>query len=262
MAEKIVIYTSITGGYDSLKQPAVVADGFEFICFVSKGMKHAEYDGVWRIEEIPYPWDDMTLLSRSQKMNPQAVLPEDCNWSLWIDGNIRITDSSIYDLCRQLQEQDVKYAGIKHPFRDCVYQEMCAVLKDRRIGLGELLRLTTFLRKKRFPEHAGLMENNLIFRKHNDETVVEFDRWWWECFLKFPPRDQLTHSFALYDTPALKADYLFEDGVSVRNYPGLEYVKHPGAELSWWERKRKYWMNKPQLCVLRCWQALSKLIWR
>ena len=33
MMEKIAIYTCIIGGYDELQQPAVVEEGFDFICF-------------------------------------------------------------------------------------------------------------------------------------------------------------------------------------------------------------------------------------
>mgnify|MGYP003310593105 CR=1 FL=1 len=258
MDERIIIYTAITGAYDSLPQPFQPAEGFEFICFVEKGAKKSERDGVWRIEEIPFSWSDMTLLARSQKLNPHTSLPEDSRWSLWIDGNIRITDDSLYRICRELQKRDVKLAGVKHPFRDCPYEETLRCLADRRESLWKLLRLVRFLRRNNVPEHAGLMETNIIFRKHNDPTVVEFDRWWWECLVKFSNRDQLTQTFALLDTSGLEAEYIFPDGVSSRNFKGVEYVRHPAPELSFLQRKLKYGLNKPKLFMLRSYISLTR----
>lgn len=256
--ERITVYTCITGGYDALMQPAPAPDGFDFVCFVSPGMKKSDYEGAWRIEEIPFQWPDPTLMARSQKLNPHSFLPEDCNWSLWIDGNIRIVDDSIYRLCVELQERGVRLAGIHHPFNDCPYREAVKCLVDRRESLSKLLKVITFLRREGVPEHCGMMETNVLFRKHNDPDVIAFDRWWWECLVHLSNRDQLTQSFALMDTPGLEADYLFPQGVSSRNYPGLEYVAHPHQSLNWLQRKLKYGLNKPKSLVLRSWIWLSR----
>lgn len=256
--EKIIVYTCITGGYDTLMQPYLPADGFEFICFVGKGEKKAEKVGVWKIEEIPFDWDDRQLVSRYPKINPQSALPENSRWSLWIDGNIRIKDGSIYELCRDLQRKCVRYAGIRHPFNDCVYEEAVKCLVDRRDSFHNIFKTVRFLRKNAFPEHAGLMENNIIFRSHNDEAVVRFDRWWWECFLALSHRDQLTHSFCLKGTTELQADLLFPEGITARNHRGLEYVLHPKPELNWIQRKLKYGLNKPEAAILRAYIRLSR----
>lgn len=256
--DNIIIYTAITGGYDALPQPFLPAEGFEFICFVEKGAKRGERDGVWKFEEIPYGWEDMTLLARSQKLNPHTVLPENSVWSLWIDGNIRITDGSLYEICRDLQKRDVKLAGIKHPFNDCPYKEAEKCLKDRRESLLKTLKTVKFLRDGNLPEHAGLMETNIIFRKHNDPAVVEFDRWWWECLVKYSNRDQLTQTYCLLDTPQLEYEYMFPEGVSTRNFPGVEYVRHPSRKLNWLQRKLKYGMNKPELFILRSYIKLTR----
>ena len=258
MDNKIIIYTAITGGYDALPQPYLPAEGFRFICFVEKGAKKADRDGAWEIEEIPYEWPDMTLLARSQKLNPHTVLPDSSVWSLWIDGNIRIKDDSLYRICRELQSRDVKMAGIRHPFNDCAYKEAEKCLLDRRESLCRLLRVVKFLRKNNLPEHAGLMETNVIFRKHNDPLVVEFDRWWWECLVKYSNRDQLTQTFCLRDTEGLECGYLFPEGISARNFDGLEYVRHPTEKLTWLERKLKYGMNRPELLILRSYIRLTR----
>ena len=263
MQEKIIIYTSITGGYDPLQQPFPVPEGMdiEFLCFVRKGTKTTEYDGLWRIEEIPFDWDDQMLLSRYPKMNPQSALPEDCNWSLWIDGNVQITGPEIYRRCIELQEAGVRYAGVSHPDTDCVYEEAIRCMERRKEKFIPLMRLVHFLRKNGLPEHSGVMENNLIFRKHNDPDVVEFDRWWWECFLKYPKRDQMTHSFCMLDTPSLQCGYIFPEGVSTKNSPGLKRTEHPRPPKTWYERKILYQQNAPLRLLLRIYIKLTGLFY-
>ena len=312
--DKIIVYTCITGSYDTLMQPFQAPEDFEFICFVQKGAKKQDYSGVWKIEEIPFEWEDMTLLARSQKLNPHTCLPEEIRWSLWLDGNVRITGDSVYKLCRQLRDRDVKFAGVRHPFNDCPYREALKCLVDRRERLGKLLRVVTFLRRGGVQEHAGLMETNMIFRKHNDPAVVTFDRWWWECLVHLSNRDQLTQTFALMDTPELEWEYMLPEGSSTRNWEGLEYVPHPAAASSssaassspsagsssaiassgsassasassvgssaagssasasaasssaafaaWWQRKKKYGLNKPQALILKSWIWASRFLVR
>ena len=254
----VTIYTCIIDGYDTLQQPYLPADGFEFICFVRKGSMKLERVGAWKIVELPYDWDDRVLLSRSPKMNPHSLLPEDSEWSLWIDGNVRIKDDSLYRICRDLVSRDVKYAGIRHPFTDCPYEEAEKCLKDRREKFFSLLRLVRVLRKNGVPEHSGLTENNIIFRKHNDEAVVNFDRWWWECFIRYTRRDQLVHTLCLRDTPELETEDLLPEGISSRNFEGVELIRHPAPQLNWIQRKLKYGLNKPEGFILHQYIRLTR----
>lgn len=249
--DKITVYTCITGGYDPLVQPFLSADGFEFICFVPKGTGRQGRDGAWEIREIEWESGDNVLMARHQKLNPHEVLPADSEWSLWIDANVRITDSSIYEICRNLQSSDVKYAGIKHPFNDCPYEEAVKCLRDRREKYGHLKTVVRMLRSHGVPEHSGLMETNLIFRKHRDPDVVEFDTRWWNYLLGYSSRDQLTHTLALLETPSMRCELLLPEGVSARNFNGLEYLHHPARKLNWLQRKLKYGLNRPQERALR-----------
>lgn len=258
MADTIHIYTSIIGGYDQLIQPVLPAEGFDFTCFVRKGSGLPERIGAWAIVELPFAWEDPVLLSRCPKMNPQTLLPEDSSWSVWMDGNIGITGQGFYDICRRMQSDDVKYAGIRHPDNDCAYVEAERCLKDRRETLRSLLRTVRFLRSNAYPEHAGMMENNIIFRKHNDPEVVAFDQWWWECFVNYAHRDQLLHGFALQDTPGLEVRYLFPEGVCARNHPDLKYVRHPAKKYTWLQRKLKYGLHKPARWILHLYIILTR----
>lgn len=254
----IIIYTAITGGYDTLRQPFLPAEGFRFICFVSKGGKKRDFEGAWQILEIPEDCPDSTLLARKQKLNPHKVLPKDCEYSLWIDGNIVIKDDSLYRRCLELQSQSVLYAGIRHPFNDCPYAEAEKCLKDRREKFFALLRVVHFLRRDKVAEHSGMMETNLILRKHNDPAVVRFDEMWWERLNRYSHRDQLTHTSCIKDNPELKPELLFDEGISARNHPGLEYVRHPSKPLSPLRRKLKFGIVAPARRILHLYIRMTR----
>ncbi len=94
--KKAVIYTSLTGGYDNLPQYEVLDDYFDYICFTNDYPEGSRV-GQWKIRSIPVQLADNTRLSRYVKLMPHAVFP-DYEYSVWLDANLAITDSSIYDI--------------------------------------------------------------------------------------------------------------------------------------------------------------------
>lgn len=249
--KRIAIYTCITDGYDTLQQPVLPApEGFDFIRFVPKGTKTSDRDGIWAVRELPVSWADPIITSRFPKLCPHSVL-EDYEFSLWIDGNVRIASQNVYDKCLELMQKGVQYAGIKHPRRDCVYEECERVLKDDRESFWRLLKIVRYLHKNGLPPHAGLMENNVIFRRHNHPAVIEFDRLWMERFCEHSPRrDQLVHSLCLKDVPAMEYEFFLPEGQTAMNSDLFEYTRHPAKELTFLQRKWKYGRHNPERWLL------------
>ena len=129
---KIVCYTCITGGYDSLKEPLVAPKNIDFICFTDSMQLSSS---VWKIRPIP---EDLQFLSNVKKQRAVKICPHKClpeyDVSIWVDGNILIKD----DLNKLLAEYDLDkvpfYTRI-HPKRNCIYDEMEACLelgKDKK----------------------------------------------------------------------------------------------------------------------------------
>lgn len=248
--KRIVIYTCVTGSYDTVQQPYPAPEGFDFIQFVAKGVPHNERNGVWKIEELPVSWDNPIITSRFPKLSPQTLL-EDYEYSLWIDGNVQIANPEVYNICTRLMDAGVQYAGIIHPSRDCAYEECERVLKDDRESLARLLHVVRYLHKNSLPRHAGLMENNVIFRKHNDPAVIEFDRLWQERFvLHSPKRDQLIHSLCLRDVPDMEVKLFLPKGQTAMNSPIFHYEKHPAPKLNYFRRKWKFGRLWPARWIL------------
>jgi len=209
--KKLVIYTCVTGGYDEVKAPSVLAPWADYVCF------DQDYAGA------PSGLD-ASMLSRWFKLNPHILFP-DYEYSLWIDGNIDITSEELYSLIESQMSSEVLYSGIHHPQRDDVYEESYRILSNGREKPSRLRKTVKFLRREGFPEHYGLMENNVILRRHNDPAVVSFDELWWSLMLRYSHRDQMTQSYCLWKS-GIKPEFLLPEGSSTRNHPWFAYTGH------------------------------------
>ena len=220
-----VIYTSLTGGYDPLLQPAVTDPDFDYVCFSDDFRQ--ERVGVWEIRPIPFRHPDALVRSRYAKLQPHKVLPEYA-CSLWMDANIRITAPAFYDQVRLQMKRDTLSAHVNHVHenRDCVYDEIETCLRYGKIGLRDALRQYARLRKAHYPRHQGLFENNLLFRRHNEPFIRDLDDRWWAEFLQYAHRDQFSLNFLCWRAGYVPALLLPADKC-VRNVPYLEYVLHP-----------------------------------
>lgn len=219
-----VIYTCIIGGYDTLMQPLVLDDSFDYVCFVERTSGSMERQGVWQLRPLPVSTSSSQLDSRYPKMHPHLLLPE-YDYSLWIDGNILIKDGTIYEAFDVAARSGAIYAGVSHPARDCVYEEARKCRDMRYITYPDLARIWLTYAWHGIPRHAGLLENNIIFREHNNPAIISLDEMWWQRVLHFCRRDQLSLGLCLRKT-GIRPAYLLPEGVNSRNCPGLEYRLH------------------------------------
>jgi len=211
---KVAIYTCITAGYDKAWSAENLPEDFEWFCFVP-GNEETSRLGL----------SSPSQANRYFKMHPETLFSEEYEYSLYLDGNIKIINQSFFDTIRKLIKEDVIYAGIKHPQRDDVYQESFRIIRNGRDSISNMKKVTRFLKEEGFPEHYGMMENNIILRKHSDDRIKEFDSLWWDMFTKYPNRDQMTHSYCLWKT-GIPTSYIFKEGEDARTSSELEYTFH------------------------------------
>lgn len=84
---KRVIYTCITGKYDTLKTMKYIDKDWDYICFTDNAS--IKPDGVWEIKPLQFSELDNSRNNRWHKLNPHLILSDYEN-SIYIDGNIRI----------------------------------------------------------------------------------------------------------------------------------------------------------------------------
>lgn len=221
-----LIYTALIGEkYDNLMTLSAIDERFDYICFVRKGDKQCDYVGNWRIVELECVSEDNVRLSRYPKLVPHKTEVAKYEYSIYIDANINITGEDIYNRFFELVEKDVHIALLKHPFRDCVYQEAYVCIAALKGGWFDIIRQIVSLRMSGVKSHLGLYEANFIFRKQNSPEIVKLGELWWKTFKKYSKRDQLSLIYSLHKTNIIP-NYFLEPGYTTRNHPSLEKVQH------------------------------------
>ena len=218
---KYVIYTSLTGGYDNLIQLSCVSAEFDYICFTD-AVANETRNGIWTLRPIPKVVDDKQRLSRFPKMHPHVLLPE-YEYSIYIDARVDIISPDFYEIIKEKINNGIILSGVRHPDRDCVYEEFFAVYHLRKESNIRLLKEEyKFLKKNNFPEHIGLFEAGLILRKHNDESIISQNETWWQLVNTYSKRDQLCYTYSLWKNK-VPFDYLEGVGLNrINNYCKLK----------------------------------------
>jgi hypothetical protein len=192
MAERIEIYTAITGGKD---QPR---DDIKCFTDYDKFVKPVMNAKIYKI------------------LSHQFI---DADISIWVDGNIKLLIPKEQLVKEWLGDADM--AVWKHFGRDCIYEEAAAAkgLFEENVVKEDIDKQIEHYRKIGFPQHAGMGECNVIIRRHTPE-VIAFNNAWWSEICRWSQRDQLSFPVVLKD---LKVNFI--EG-NVRNHQWFEYFPH------------------------------------
>jgi hypothetical protein len=192
-----VVYTAITGGYDTLMNPSVHdAERFDYVCFMDKPGRfyHLLDPTVWRVVTIPEDGLDPTRRARRHKCLAHRYFPE-YEWSIYVDGNVDII-GDVGELLARYPES--RMLCFRHPTRDCAYAEAEAIAKIGKEDPGTMRRQMETYRSEGFPEGYGLIETNVLIRRHNDPLVVRLMEAWWHEIQSHSRRDQLSLGYLLW----------------------------------------------------------------
>ena len=190
-----VIYTSIFGGYDRLRDPVVHSASIDYICFTNDSKMSSD---VWQIRVLdPHFPKDMTRSARLPKICPHRFLGE-YDYSLYIDGNMLL--NVIPDVLALLEGKTI--AIERHPKkRNCIYAEADACKKSHRGNPKEIDKQTDIYRNMGVPKNVGLYVTWMIVRKHNDERLSILSEIWWEHLCSYSVRDQISFPVVFKDYP-------------------------------------------------------------
>lgn len=200
-----VIYTCITGNYEPLDDPYAFSEGFDYVCFTdSKAIK----SDLWEIRPIPEELSKLSPVKRQRciKINPHKYLPE-YDLSIWVDGCIKLTkdvNSFIKEKCSG--EENVYIPS--HPQRNCIYDEMTACVKQKKDIESNIAPQRERYLKEGFPKNYGLVQSNIIVRKHNKPDCIRLMETWWGELRKGSHRDQLSFNYAMWKNKDVKVKYL------------------------------------------------------
>lgn len=221
--EKIVIYTSIFGEYDSLAEPLSVPDNCEYYIITDQEVSDKS---IWKKYDFSKFSNEISKLSNIEKnryfkMHPHLLFP-DYNYSIYIDGNIKI----ITDLTEYIYYiEEGGFAAHLHSKRDCVFDEFDAVKIFKKDTKENIEYYRKLLMKRNMPRHYGMLECNVLVREHNNEKCIEIMKEWWKEFCISTKRDQLSLPYVLF-----KYGYRIEDigklGTNIFLNPSFRIERH------------------------------------
>jgi len=215
--EKIIVYTAITNGYDTLKPvPASWRGQCEFVAFTEQT---ANAMG-WSIRTPCADFSDPVRNARDHKIMAHKWLGDNI-YSIWVDGSVFVkatcSPQALIDQC--LAKNDL--AVHKHHTRCCVYDEAIACLKagkDRPDVIGTQMRR---YRAEGYPVKNGLVETMVLIRRHT-KRVAGFCEAWCHEINNGSRRDQLSFNYV-----ARKMSfpyYVFPETIS--NSPNFVWSRH------------------------------------
>ena len=193
--ERIAIYSCITGGYDSFREPVIKPDNCDFYMITDREI---DFQKDWKRISIDDVVPDKKMSAKNKnryvKMHPEKIFT-DYKYSIYIDGNIRpITDFT--EFIQNVGECGV--ATFRHPNNDCAYLEAKHCIISKKVTKAEAEEHIGYLKEQNMPEHFGMADCGLIVREHNNQTCIKMMNEWWEQYLAHSKRDQISFAYVVY----------------------------------------------------------------
>ena len=190
-----VVYTCITGGYETLEPLSNVSPEFDYVCFSDRDITCDS----WKVEKIPEKLKnlDNKRINRYIKTHPHEFFPN-YDMSVYIDGNVDIKkDLGDFIDKNCPHEKGVLFAG-QHPNRKCIYKEAEAIVKLKKDTADNVNPQIQKYAKEGFPKDYGLTQNCILIRYHNDEKCKRLMETWWNEIATESYRDQLSLFYSLW----------------------------------------------------------------
>ncbi|HWZ21332.1 MAG TPA: hypothetical protein VNW06_01690 [Cytophagaceae bacterium] len=188
---KIIIYTVIMGGYDSL--PVVTLnDEIEYYCYTDY---IPENTNGWTCVYLAPIFKDNKLNVGYLKANPHLIFP----WNaivVWIDSNVESLELSRAQIYAMLEGHSI--AALPHPHRHFFYGESAVVADYSLDNRNKIAKWEQELKSMEFPDNDNLAELGFLIRDLRDSNVRRFNKTWWSFILEGSRRDQLSFTPALW----------------------------------------------------------------
>jgi len=214
MGEKIIVYTSVYGKYDTICEPLFVDPNCDYFILTDQDVSKTS---IWKKHKVVFPEDVNTdfLKNRYVKMFPHKIFTE-YRYSLYIDGNITITSAVSLYFCNFNCATGI--AMHKHPANNDLYEEIESCLMAKKISQTEAEEMREKLIREGFPHNYGMFECNIILRDGHNTHCSDVMELWWKELLNGPKRDQLHFTYSLF-----KLGYQVDDlallGVNMNKNP-------------------------------------------
>jgi len=182
-----VVYTATFDRNDDLQPVLATSQEARHVCFTDC---HEPVEG-W---EMVRP-ERHCQTGRAEQQRCKILAHEyfrDVDFSVWCCWGATLLVSA--KEARGWLPDDRHLAVARHPYRDCVYDEVGAVVDARKETRENAYRLGRFLLSAGYPANNGLAATTVLIRRHTGE-MERFNELWWDTCNQYSMRDQLTFGY-------------------------------------------------------------------
>lgn len=232
---KIVVYTAIFNDYDWLKEPVVVPEGIDFICYTDSDTFCSK---TWRIVRMDSGGLSASVLNRKIKLLYPYTELKTYDYSLYVDGSIMIK-GDVGKFISHYLPMESAMMNFRHPYCDCMFEEIRHCIKEGRGNAEKLAEQEAKYRKGNMPVHAGLSDNKIILRDHHQAIGKKVMEDWYDEVITYSGRDQVCLPYVLYQN---HVDYsFFQEDIEENDY----FETWPHNTVEWYIR---YWRHFKWFC--------------
>lgn len=181
---KKAVVTALIGDYDRLQRPKHINLDWDYHCFTNTDFN----DGFWEVHKL----DCDNNVKNAREIKTQAFkYLSDYDVILWHDANIQININLNEFVDRY---HDNNFTIMKHPSRNCVYQEADACIRLNKDDKTIIKNQISQYEKEGFTKDSGMVASG-VFIYTLSHNVVEFLDSWWLEIKKHSRRDQLSFNY-------------------------------------------------------------------
>ena len=193
------IYTCVTDKYDlMLENDYFFNEEWDYYLFTDdEELLMKKTINKWIIKPIYIKCIDKVRKARWVKLHPYILL-HNYDYCLWMDANIVIKDRYIFIDIDEKIKQGSLISSSKHPYRDCIYEELEACSRMRKDDIRLMNMQIDILKKDSYPVHNGLFETNILLINNSNKKVIKLLEDWWQWIFNYSRRDQLSFTYVLW----------------------------------------------------------------
>lgn len=220
---KIAVFSAISSGYDTLREPVCPPEGADFYLFADGPTPP---DGsVWQKRDFEYVDSDPVRTARFVKTHPHLYFG-DYDFAIWMDANLTLRSDP-----RTLLPDpgdDHAISTWPHPLRDCIYDEGNACIDMNKDDQDTIRAVLDGSERDNYPKKAGMFETSVMVTQMDAEGVSDFYSRWWARIDQGSRRDQLSLPVVVHET-GMELGEISHKRICMRSDPRVDYAGHRQA---------------------------------
>jgi hypothetical protein len=188
----------IFGNYDRLRAPLKQGDNepgysVRHVCLTDELLPQDVPGWEYVLPERHYEGDNRRESRRCIALSHEYF--PDADVTIMHGGSIQLHVPALIAL--GWLEDDMDMAALRHPDRDCVYDEAKAVVETGKDSAETVWPQIQAYKAEGYPAHNGLAACTIIIRR-NTARVRQFNAFWWQQTRRHSVRDQLSFNYSCW----------------------------------------------------------------